>query len=135
MLANRNCSAIVAVHDIERARFFYQDTLGLPLVEQGMDGVLSFRSGGTQLMVYRSQFAGTNQANAVTWDLQGDLDAVVEQLESKGVMFEHYAIEGAHRNGHVHETAGLRLVWLKDPDGNILHLMERAQSDREREGK
>lgn len=64
MLRNHDSSAIVAVSDIARARAFYADTLGLEVEDEGMEGVLTFRTGATRLIVYRSDEAGTNRANA-----------------------------------------------------------------------
>lgn len=125
MLKDRNSSAIVAVSDLARARAFYEDTLGLIRDSGGEDeGVLGFRTGATQLTVYRSDFAGTNKANAVTWEMKGDLVAVVEDLKSKGVTFERYPDMGLTLNGDIHEAGSMKLVWFKDPDGNILHLIE-----------
>ena len=125
MLKDRSSSAIVAVRDLNRARVFYEDILGLTLIESGAEtGVLVFRTGQTQLTVYVSEFAGTNRANAVTWEMNGDLVEVVDGLRSKGVVFEHYPDLGLTLNGDIHEAGPAKLVWLKDPDGNILHLIE-----------
>ncbi len=121
MLKDRNSSAIVAVSDIARARRFYADTLGLEPVEEDMDGVTVFRTGATQLIVYRSDTAGTNRANAVVWDAGGEIDAIVADLAAKGVVFEHYPDIGAFRDG-IHHADGMKLVWFKDPDGNVLHI-------------
>ena len=65
--------------------------------------------------------AGSNRANAVVWGVGGELDAIVAALEAKGVEFEHYPDFG-RLEGNVHVADGMRLVWLKDPDGNILHI-------------
>jgi catechol 2,3-dioxygenase-like lactoylglutathione lyase family enzyme len=126
VLKDRNSSAIVAVRDIERARKFYEDTLGLTRLpgSGASEGVVGFRTGKTMLTVYESEFAGTNQANAVTWEMQGDLVETVKALKAKGVGFEHYDLPGVTLNGDIHEIDEVRLVWLKDPDGNILHLTE-----------
>lgn len=125
MLKDRNSSAIVAVSDLTRARAFYEDTLGLTLIDGSEDdGVLVFRTGETRLSVYRSDFAGTNKANAVTFDMTGDLIETVDALRAKGVAFEHYPEMGMTLNGDVHEAGSMKLVWFKDPDGNILHLIE-----------
>jgi catechol 2,3-dioxygenase-like lactoylglutathione lyase family enzyme len=127
MLRDRNSSAIVAVSDIERARRFYQDTLRLELVQESggdMEGVLGFRTGSTFLTVYQSEFAGTNRANAVTWDMQGDLADTADDLRAKGVTFERYDIPGMTWRDGIHEAGDTKLVWFKDPDGNILHLVE-----------
>lgn len=127
MLKDRNSSAIVAVSDLARARTFYEDTLGLTRIDAPggeENGVLAFRTGETQLTVYVSDFAGTNKANAVTWAMKGDLVDVVNDLKGKGVVFEHYPDMGATMNGDIHEFGPMKLVWFKDPDGNILHINE-----------
>ncbi|WP_421952396.1 IS30 family transposase [Pelagibacterium sp.] len=76
-LKDKISSAIVAVSDIERARKFYSETLGLELEEDGMGGVLVYKTGSTYLLVYPSDFAGTNKANAVVFDCGGDIEATV----------------------------------------------------------
>ena len=122
MLKNHNSSAIVAVRDLDRARAFYGDVLGLELDEQGAEeGVLVYRTGATRLVVYQSSFAGTNRANAVVWGVAQELDEIAAELEAKGADFEHYPDIG-RLEGNVHVAGGARLVWLKDPDGNILHI-------------
>ena len=121
MLKDRNSSAIVAVRDLARAKRFYGETLGLEPEGDGSGGVLAFRTGATRLIVYPSGEAGTNRANAVVWGVGDELDAIVAALEAKGVAFEHYP-EIGRLEGNVHVAGGARLVWLKDPDGNILHI-------------
>jgi extradiol dioxygenase family protein len=121
MLAHNDSSAIVAVADLDRARAFYEDVLGLTASEGGIaQDVLAFKTGATRLIVYRSDAAGTNRANAVVWGVGGDIDAIVESLEARQVSFEHYPEIGT-LDGNVHRVGDYRLVWLKDPDGNILH--------------
>jgi len=122
MLKDHDSSAIVAVADLDRARAFYGDVLGLePLQEGAEQGVLIYRTGATRLVVYRSEFAGTNRANAVVWGVGEELDAIVAALEAKGAAFEHYPDIG-RLEGNIHHAGGARLVWLRDPDGNILHI-------------
>jgi catechol 2,3-dioxygenase-like lactoylglutathione lyase family enzyme len=122
MLKDHDSSAILAVSDLERARAFYGGTLGLePAGEGSRDGVLVYRTGATRLIVYVSEHAGSNRSNAVVWGVGGDLDSIVAGLESKGVRFEHYPAIG-RLEGNVRHSGGEKLVWLKDPDGNILHL-------------
>ena len=125
MLKNRSSSAIVAVSDLDRARTFYEDTLGLtrsPGEEE--KGVLGFRTGDTGLIVYQSDYAGTNRANAVVWQMKGDLVETVNHLRAKGVTFERYDFPGMEWRDGVHEAGPVTLAWFKDPDGNILHLTE-----------
>jgi catechol 2,3-dioxygenase-like lactoylglutathione lyase family enzyme len=122
MLKDHNSSPILAVSDLGRARAFYGDVLDLELVREGSEeGVLLYRTGDTQLVVYRSEEAGSNRANAVVWGVGNDLDAIVAALEAKRADFQHYPDIGT-LEGNVHGVGKAKLVWLKDPDGNILHI-------------
>src|SRR6218665_3836370 len=115
MLKDIDSAAIVAVSDLSRARAFYHDRLGLDLT-QDTDSVLSFRTGKTALHVYVSDFAGTNKANAVVWGVGNQIDAIVADLASKGITFEHYPDMGMDYKDGIHSTNGFKAVWLKDPD-------------------
>jgi catechol 2,3-dioxygenase-like lactoylglutathione lyase family enzyme len=122
-LANANAAANLAVTDMGRARQFYEGVLGLqPVDEEGREFV-TYKSGDSTLNVYCSEFAGTNKATAVTWQVD-DIEDVVSDLKAKGVAFEHYDLDGLHQEGdlHVADDGHMRLAWFKDPDGNILHL-------------
>jgi len=122
MLKDHDSSAILAVSDLDRARDFYGNVLGLELADESSEaGVLVYRTGGTQLVVYLSREAGTNRANAVVWGVGEDLEPIVAALEAKDAAFEHYPDIG-RREGNVHRIGKAKLVWLKDPDGNILHI-------------
>jgi len=119
MLKDIDSSAIVAVHDIDRARDFYTATLGLDLLEDN-GSVLTLRTGTTALVVYLSDFAGTNQANAVVWGVGTQFDGIVAALRAKNVTFEHYDM--MERRGDIHVAGDFKGAWFKDPDGNLLHL-------------
>jgi catechol 2,3-dioxygenase-like lactoylglutathione lyase family enzyme len=123
MLGGKDAAATLAVSDLQRARGFYENTLGLePLVEVP-ESVL-YRSGNAVVLVYPSEYAGTNQATAATWAVGDDFEAIVQELKTKGVTFEHYDdLPGTTREGDVHVVGDLRGVWFKDPDGNILSLV------------
>jgi hypothetical protein len=82
-----------------------------------------YRSGGTSVLIYQSQFAGTNEATAATWEVGGDIETVVQDLKAKGVTFEHYDMPGMTRKGDVHVAGKHKAAWFKDPDGNILALV------------
>ncbi|WP_375451869.1 VOC family protein [uncultured Devosia sp.] len=118
MFKDKDSSAIVAVSDIARARRFYEGILGLSLVSTDAT-LLTFQTGGTRLVVYKSDYAGTNQANAVAWGVGDEIEAITADLKAKGVVFEHYP--GMELKGDIHVDGDFRMVWLKDPDGNILH--------------
>lgn len=119
MLKHQDSAAIIAVTDMARAKTFYAETLGLELVD-GDENVMQFKTGATRLVVYTSGFAGTNRANAVVWGVGAELDAIVADLAAKGVSFEHYP--GMDFKDGIHSSGDFKMVWFKDPDGNILHL-------------
>ena len=124
MLKDRSSSAILAVSDLARAREFYEQILGFEAEDAQEDEVVSYRSGETRFTVYRSEFAGSNKANAITFQMDGDLEAAVADLKAKGVRFEHYDLPGLTLDGDIHRAGEAGLVWFKDPDGNILHLID-----------
>ena len=123
MLNSKDALATIAVKSVTAARRFYGDVLGLTIEEQEEEGVFGLKSGGTSILVYESEFAGTNKATAATWIVGKDLDAIVDTLKSRGAAFEHYDLPGTTRKGDIHESGKVRVAWLKDPDGNILSLV------------
>jgi catechol 2,3-dioxygenase-like lactoylglutathione lyase family enzyme len=123
MLEGKDAAATIAVRDMPTARKIYEKTVGLELVDDMMPEAVVYRSGGSKVMVYRSQYAGTNKATAATWAVGEDLDKVVRALKAKGVSFEHYDLPELTRKGDVHEGGGVKAAWFKDPDGNILALV------------
>jgi catechol 2,3-dioxygenase-like lactoylglutathione lyase family enzyme len=125
MLDDWTAVATVAVKDLDAARRFYENTLGFTEIGKENDEVVIYKSGNSTLNVYRSQFAGTNQATAVTWSVGDALDDIVKTLKDKGVRFERYDMPGATMDGDVHVFGDMRVVWFKDPDGNILNLVNR----------
>ncbi|AZO26228.1 VOC family protein [Mesorhizobium sp. M1B.F.Ca.ET.045.04.1.1] len=123
MLENSNATANLAVKDLEKAKAFYEGTLGLSQVDD-MDGeLIVYKSGDTVVNVYRSQYAGTNKATAATWAVGDQIEPIVKALRSKGVTFEHYDMPGLSLEGDIHVGSGMKVAWFKDPDGNILNLV------------
>lgn len=123
MLGNKDAAATIAVKNLEKAKKFYEDTLGLTQVGAEGEEVIIFKSGNSIVNVYHSQYAGTNKATAVTWVVGQDLEGVVQQLKAKGVAFEHYDMPGVTREGDVHVGGNMKVAWFKDPDGNILNIV------------
>jgi len=122
LLADIDAQPTVAVKDLERAKAFYGGVLEFEPVGPTMRGVQLYRAGRTVIVVYESQFAGTNQGTAMTWALGELFDPVMTELEGKGVVFEHYDMPHVTRDGNVHRAGGMGLAWFKDPDGNIIHV-------------
>jgi catechol 2,3-dioxygenase-like lactoylglutathione lyase family enzyme len=125
MLGNKDLVATIAVKDLETARKFYEGTLGLAPIDTEGEEVIVFKSGRSTLNVYRSQYAGTNQATAVTWLVGDDLESIVRALKAKGVVFEHYDLPQMKREGDIHIAGDMKTAWFKDPDGNILNIINR----------
>jgi extradiol dioxygenase family protein len=125
MLSESNAIAMIAVKDIGKARKFYENTLGLKAVGSDCEDVVTYRSGATVLNVYKSDYAGTNKATSVTWDVGTDMEAAAKTLKDKGVAFEHYDMPDMKLNGDVYVAEAMKVAWFKDPDGNILSLVGR----------
>lgn len=125
MLQNSNATANLAVKDLARAKAFYGGTLGLKQVDDMGGELIVYKSGDTLINVYHSQFAGTNKATALTFTVGDQIGDVVKSLKSKGVAFEHYEMPGLTLEGDVHVGDGMKVAWFKDPDGNILNLVDK----------
>lgn len=124
MLENTEAIATIAVKDVNAAAKFYEGTLGFkPTGEGGPEGK-TYKSGSSTVLVYKSDFAGTNKATAATWAVD-DVEKVAEGLKAKGVKFEHYDFPGVTRKGDVHVMGKRKNAWFKDPDGNILSVVNK----------
>ena len=124
MLGNKDAVANVAVKNLDVAADFYRDTLGLKPVHHEGKELVVFQSGRSSINVYRSEYAGTNKATAVTWTVD-NIEDEVTALKNKGVVFEHYDLPGMTREGDVHMNGHMKVAWFKDPDGNILNVVGR----------
>jgi catechol 2,3-dioxygenase-like lactoylglutathione lyase family enzyme len=125
MLGNKDAVANIAVKNLDTAKKFYEDTLGLTPVGTEDQEVIVFKSGNSTVYVYQSQYAGTNKATAVTWVVGEEVEGIVQQLKAKGITFEHYDMPGMTRDGDVHIAGDMKVAWFKDPDGNILNIINR----------
>ena len=122
IIADTDAQSTVGVKSLERAKIFYGEVLGLKPVGPDMPRVQCYLAGRAVIVVYESQFAGTNQATAITWPMGDRFDQAYRELKDKGVAFEHYDMPDVTRSGDVHEVGSMKLFWFKDPDGNIIHL-------------
>jgi catechol 2,3-dioxygenase-like lactoylglutathione lyase family enzyme len=121
MLGDTELTTLVAVKDLGEATAFYEKTLGLTKV--GNDpGFVQFRSGTSSVIVYESEFAGTNKATTAAWHVD-DVEETVQRLQAEGVTFVRYdIIPGVTLNGDVHEAGTFKLAWFKDPTGNLFEI-------------
>ena len=90
--------------------------------DKDSEELVVFRSGNTTINVYHSRYAGTNQATALTWEVD-DVEKEVRELKSKGISYEHYDMPDLKREGDVYVGDGVKVAWFRDPDGNILNLI------------
>ena len=123
MLGDKDAVANIAVKNLETAKKFYEETLGLTQIGAEGQEVIVFRSGNSTIYVYKSQYAGTNQATALTWVVGKDIESVVQELKAKGVTFEHYNMPDVTREDDIHVAGNMKVAWFKDPDGNILNII------------
>lgn len=123
MLSDKDAITMIAVRNVNDAAKFYEGTLGLMRLSSEGEELITYRSGNSALNVYHSQYAGTNKATAVVWNVGDEIDAVVATLKSKGVVFEHYDMPGLTLQGDVHVGGDMKVAWFKDPDGNILSVV------------
>ena len=123
MFSDHEVMATIPVRDLKTAKTFYETTLALKPTERQQQGTLSFQCGRSILLVYQSQFAGTNKATSATWRVGDEIDAIVKTLKSKGVTFEHYDLPGLTLKGDVHVGGTHKVAWFQDPDGNIISIV------------
>src|SRR6185369_2110511 len=105
MLGKAGATPMVAVADLDRARRFYEDILGLRTTGEMAGEVLTMKSGDTIINVYRSQFAGTNKATSLLFQVD-DLEREVGELKEKGIFFEHYDLPGLQQQGDMYVAEG-----------------------------
>lgn len=122
MVAFKAAHATVPAADMERAMAWYADKLGLKPTEAEEVGAY-YDVGPSRILLYPSQSAGTNQATAMSFEVD-DIESAVAELKTNGVVFEDYDIPGVETKDNVatFEAQGrlISAAWFKDSEGNIL---------------
>jgi len=123
LLGSAKIMAFAATINPLRAKAFYRDTLGLPLVAE--DGfALVFDAGGTLLRVQTVQETAKAQYTVLGWQVT-DIVGKVKELEKAGVVFERYSfMQDQDAMGIWTAPGGARVAWFKDPDGNTLSISQ-----------
>jgi len=128
-------TAVLPASDIGRARNWWHDVLGRDPVYEDTEGEsLFYDIGGTMLMVYRTDYAGTAQNtafNLVTENLDRDMTA----LRTHGVMFHDYDLPGLKTVDGVARVGEERSAWFSDSEGNIIAIGEVPAQMREMAAK
>jgi len=112
-------TAVLAASDLDRAKAWWHDVLGRdPVYEEPEGEAVFYDIGGTGVMVYRSDFAGTAK-NTVLNLMTDDLDRDMTMLRTHGVMFHDYDMPGLKTVDGVDELGDQRSAWFSDSEGNI----------------
>jgi catechol 2,3-dioxygenase-like lactoylglutathione lyase family enzyme len=120
--------ATVAASDIERAKAWYRDKLGLEPKKEVMGNLWFEFAPGTWLLVYQTEAAGTARNTQAGWTVE-DLPAVVAELRGRGVVFEEYDFgEIKTEDGIMTVTDMGSSAWFKDSEGNIFELSQPAEA-------
>ena len=123
MLGTAPIRAYIPASNLQRARKFYEQTLGLEPGEQYGGGVI-YRCGGTEAFLYQTQNAGTSKASQAFWQV-ADVEAEVAELKASGVVFEEYDMPGIKMQNSIATGGGAKTAWFKDSEGNIMAVSQR----------
>jgi catechol 2,3-dioxygenase-like lactoylglutathione lyase family enzyme len=126
MLEHSNVAARIPARDLERARAFYTQKLGLEPVEERPGG-LRYRCGSAWFSLFQSSGSPSGRHTQMGWQVS-DIEATVAGLRARGVVFEEYDLPGLKTIDGIAEIAGNypshgrgeRAAWFKDSEGNLL---------------
>jgi catechol 2,3-dioxygenase-like lactoylglutathione lyase family enzyme len=125
MLGDATVSAMIPVNDLERGRAFYTDTLGLKVLEEMAGEAINLEAAnGTSVTLYRTPSAGQAAHTLATFDV-ANMNAEMEELRARGVTFEEYDFGEWKTENGVMIDGTFKGSWFKDPDGNIIGLIQR----------
>jgi predicted enzyme related to lactoylglutathione lyase len=126
MLSDTAITTLVAVKDLGEAMAFYEEKLQLVRTDES-SGWTQYRSGTSDLIVYQSEFAGTNKATTAAWTVN-DVEETVRGLKANGVSsFQHYYdLPGTTRDGDIHRNGTVKMAWFRDPSGNMFEVNGRG---------
>jgi catechol 2,3-dioxygenase-like lactoylglutathione lyase family enzyme len=123
MLGNHIMRASLPASDLDRARKFYEETLGLEVLEAD-EGGITFKSGsGSEFFVFTSMGKSDASFTQGGWEVD-DIESEVGELKSRGVKFEEYDFPGMKTVNGIAETGPARGAWFKDSEGNLLGLVQ-----------
>jgi predicted enzyme related to lactoylglutathione lyase len=124
-LATRPVYAVIQAADLERAKRFYGETLGLEIESAPDTGGFMVHAGdGTMMLVYHSEMTQPCEYTVAMWGVD-DIQATVTELRDHGVRFEEYDLPGLKTMDGVAEYAGGWGAWFKDSEDNIINIMQR----------
>ena len=126
MLQQSPMYAYLPAADVARARAFYEQTLGFHPAAEIAGGVAYRFANGTGCFLYPTPNAGTNRASQAYSQVE-DVEREVTELKARGVTFEEYDTPGMKTVNGVATAGGSKVAWFKDPEGNILAIVQGPQ--------
>jgi catechol 2,3-dioxygenase-like lactoylglutathione lyase family enzyme len=123
VLATSELVSFVGATDLDRAKNFYRDTLGLPLVFEEPAQALVFRVGTVTLRVSLTDEVRPARYTVLGWNVL-DIEAAMSFLATRGVQFERFAFLHQDAQGRWTAPDGTKVAWFKDPDGNLLSVAQ-----------
>jgi catechol 2,3-dioxygenase-like lactoylglutathione lyase family enzyme len=127
-LAKYDIIAFVTIVDVERAKSFYRDTLGLTLLSEEPPFALAFDANGIMLRLGMGKELPKVPGTVLGWNVP-DITSAVKEMESAGVKFERFQGMKQDELGVWSAPGGAKVAWFKDPDGNMLSLSEHPEAD------
>ena len=124
MLKNSPIVPYIPVSDLQRARKFYEEKIGLVPKEVYAGGVIYECGGGSWVFMYPSAGAGTSKASTAFWAVE-DVEKEVAELKSRGVVFEEYDMPGITMKNSIATGGGAKTAWFTDSEGNIMAISQR----------
>ena len=124
MLTDAPVTTMLPVKDLQRARDFYENKLGLRPVGERSDGKFVYASGGGGLLALFPKEEGTKAEHTAISFQVSDIAGEIAELERRGVVFEDYDLPGLRTVEHVCVLGGEKAAWFKDTEGNYLCLHE-----------
>ena len=126
MLTDSNIIAVLPAKDINRAKDFYRDKLGIEPSESMEEGSVMYTCGqGTRFLVYQTDNAGTAKNTQMGWETD-NLEREMEELRSRGVVFEDYDFPGLKTENGVATADWGKAAWFLDSEDNIINISQRA---------
>lgn len=123
MLRNAPVVPYIPATDIQRAREFYEQKIGLVPKQEIAGGVVYECGDRSWIFLYRSAGAGTSQASQAFWQVR-DIEAEVRELRDRGVTFEDYDVPGMKTVDGIATAGGTKAAWFKDSEGNIMAIIQ-----------
>ncbi|PRY67221.1 glyoxalase/bleomycin resistance protein/dioxygenase superfamily protein [Glaciihabitans tibetensis] len=115
----KEAHTVLPAKDLQRARQYYHDKLGLD-PDQEHEGLVTYHTdGGTYFDLYETPNAGTAQNTQMCWSTD-DIEAEMRQLREHGVVFEDYDVPGLKTVDGIATDADMRTAWFRDSEGNFL---------------